>query len=58
MKCSGSCGKDLEEEQTVYQIRAGHIEKVAKEHRVVMEEEFIPDQDVGYYCSECLVKGV
>ena len=59
MKCSGKCGKNLEEEKgVVYQVRAGHLEKGPKAHQVTIEEEFIPDEDVGYYCSECLAKGV
>ncbi|GAI78522.1 unnamed protein product [marine sediment metagenome] len=58
MKCSGNCGKNLEEEEVVYQVRRGRFEEMAKEHRLTQEEEFIPDEDVGYYCSECLAKGV
>ena len=57
MKCSGNCGKDLEDEETVYQVRAGHLEKGPKAHRITIEEEFFPDTDVGYYCSGCLAKG-
>lgn len=59
MKCSGNCGKNLEEEEgVVYQVRAGHLEEVVHAHHLTKEEEFIPDSDVGYYCSECLAKGV
>lgn len=59
MKCSGNCGKDLEEgKEVVYQVRAGHIEKVVYALSKTKEDEFIPDTDIGYYCSECLVKGV
>jgi len=58
MKCSGNCGKNLKDEKVVYEVRVGHIEEVAKAYRVTKEEQFIPDEDVGYYCSECLAKGV
>lgn len=58
MKCSGNCGKDLENEECVYQVRTGRIGEVECAHHGESEEEFIADSDVGYYCSECLAKGV
>lgn len=62
MKCSGNCGKDLENEEHVYQVRAGHLDSTVGDAPGVisppLEEEFIPESDVGYYCSECLAKGV
>lgn len=54
MKCSGNCGKNLEEEETVYQVRAGRLEEVVDTFHETTEEEFVADSDVGYYCSECL----
>lgn len=58
MKCSGNCGKDLEEEEVVYQVRAGRLEEVVDAHHSKSKDEFVADSDVGYYCSECLAKGV
>ncbi len=57
MKCSGSCGKTFKEEEVVYQVRAGKVEEVKDTFRGTSEDEFVPDSDVGYYCSECLAKG-
>lgn len=58
MKCSGNCGKNLEEEEIVYQVRAGHLEEVVEALHGSTEDEFAVDSDVGYYCSECLAKGM
>ena len=58
MQCS-KCGKNLEERETVFQVRMGHLEKekVVVAHQE-SEDEFIADSDVGYYCSGCLSEGV
>lgn len=58
MQCSGNCGKDLEKEGIIYQVRAGNIQEVVSTHSSETEGEFIPTEDIGYYCSECLAKGV
>ena len=54
MKCD-KCGKRIDtiEEGTkayipAYQVRMGHFENGC----------FVPDEDVGHYCSKCLSKGV
>ena len=44
MECK--CGKVIgTEEEPAYQVRVGHTNE---------EDEFEPDEDVGYYCSNCL----
>jgi len=55
MKCS-KCGHEigdlgeLPEYRQVFQVRVGSLE----EDKVT----FLPDEDVGYYCSACLAAGV
>ena len=49
------CGKEIGkpecpiEYKDVYQVRIGEVDE---------ENNFIPDEDSGYYCSDCLAKGV
>lgn len=56
MECS-TCGKkigDIDEEtggvNPAYQVRRGSVEEDGV--------TFLPEEDVGYYCSGCLSKGV
>ena len=63
MECK-ECGKELDiiDPKTkayiaIYQVRMGHLSH--HEYPVgQLYEEFEPDEDVGYYCSDCLSKGV
>jgi len=49
MKCD-KCGKPIgAEEEAAYQVRAGHADD---------DDDFVPDEDVGYYCTDCLARGV
>ena len=43
MNCT-NCGKELKDYETVYQIRAGFLEK---------DEDFTPEEDIAYLCEKC-----
>ena len=46
-----SCGKEIGKPYLpAYQVRVGYVEDDGV--------TFIPDEDIGYFCSECLMKGV
>jgi len=50
MKCS-KCSQDIGTEgKPAYQVRMGYVEDDGI--------TFLPEEDVGYYCSECLSGGV
>lgn len=55
MQCN-KCGKEIGRPecpppyQQAFQVRVGYVEDD--------EITFIPDEDVGYFCSECLSEGV
>ena len=55
MECS-KCHKEIgypeapPQYQQVFQVRVGSVEDDGI--------TFLPDEDAGYYCSECLSKGV
>ena len=58
------CGKEIdtiyEEDGTyipAYQVRMGHF-LYTRLYEGFLCEDFEPDEDVGYFCSECLSKGV
>lgn len=57
--CSG-CGKRLKKDEPIYQVRVGHLDEVYEEVGEVFEEkeDFIPDEDVAYYCYDCLPKEI
>ena len=49
MECNG-CGKKIGVgEDDAYQVRVGSVSD---------DDTFEPNEDVGYYCSECLSRGV
>jgi len=60
MNCD-NCGKEIgfvseTDHEPAYQVRVGYF---SPEHLAdQVYGEFIPDEDIGYYCSECLSKGV
>lgn len=51
-KCENKIGTENSPPQykQAFQVRVGHIEDD--------EITFLPHEDIGYYCSECLKKGV
>ena len=51
--CKNEIGnpKCLSQHQQAFQVRVGSIEE---DDGVT----FLPDEDIGYYCSECLKEGV
>lgn len=49
MHCD-KCGKPIgTEDEAAYQVRVGHVDD---------EGNFVADQAVDYYCSDCLAGGV
>ena len=49
-----TCGKPIgDEENPIFQVRIGYSDENIDE-----EEVFVPEEDMGYYCSVCLQKGV
>lgn len=49
MVCN-KCGKEIGTEgEMAYEVRIGYADE---------NETFIPEEDVGYYCSDCLKEGV
>jgi hypothetical protein len=55
-KCHNEIGKDTcpPSHQKAYQVRVGYV--IDEENKPF--GEFIAEEDVGYYCSECLKDGV
>jgi len=54
------CGKPIgDEENPIYQVRKGYAVDVQPyKHMEPDRVDFEPYEDVGYYCSDCLLKGV
>ncbi len=53
MKCD-KCGKEIGTEESIYQVRVGYESVLSGDYG----PEFIPIETIGYYCSECLEKGI
>ena len=58
-KCD-KCGKPIgDDDNPIYQVRKGYAGEVQPyKHMEPDRTEFFPEEDVGYYCSECLKQGV
>lgn len=49
MECH-KCGKAIGTRDVLaYQVRAGYADE---------DDDFLPDQELGYYCGDCLAEGV
>lgn len=59
MDCT-KCGKIIGDgEEPIFQVRKGYTAEVRPyKHMVPDTEEFYPEYVIGYYCAECLSKGV
>ena len=63
MECS-KCGKEIGQVDEKGNVEAAYLVQMGRAGTIHEEgveepyEDFFPDEDVGYFCSECLSKGV